>query len=79
MPGVTHLYCRPLNLIYLPQLDQDARESSYCRLAGGSLVFEKIELILTLAVLINLKKLLFKLEQPNLALAGPGCVLKMGN
>ena len=46
VPGVTHLYCRPLNLIYLPQLDRDARESSYCRLAGGSLVFEKIELIL---------------------------------
>ncbi|MBB45848.1 MAG: dihydropteroate synthase [Rhodospirillaceae bacterium] len=44
--GVTHLYCRPINLIYSPQLDQDNRESSYCRLAGGSLVFEKIELIL---------------------------------
>ena len=44
--GVTHLYCRPVNLIYLPRLDQDARESRYCRLAGGSLVFEKIELIL---------------------------------
>ena len=44
--GVTHLYCRPVNLIYLPQIDQDTRESSYCRLAGGSIVFEKIELIL---------------------------------
>ena len=46
VPGVTHLYCRPVNLIYSPQLDQDTREPSYCRLAGGSLVFEKIELIL---------------------------------
>ena len=46
VPGVTHLYCRPVNLIYSPQLDQDNREPSYCRLAGGSLVFEKIELIL---------------------------------
>ena len=46
VPGVTHLYCRPVNLIYSPQLDQDTLEPSYCRLAGGSLVFEKIELIL---------------------------------
>ena len=46
VPGVTHLYCRPVNLIYSPQLDRDTRESSCCRLAGGSLVFEKIELIL---------------------------------
>ena len=46
MPGVTNMYCRPLNLIYLPQRDKDTAESSYCRLAGGNLAFEKIELIM---------------------------------
>ena len=46
VPGVTHMYCRPVNLIYLPQFDKDTQESTYCRLAGGNLTFEKIELIM---------------------------------
>ena len=46
VPGVTQMYCRPVNLIYLPQRDQDTLESLYCHLAGGNLAFEKIELIM---------------------------------
>ena len=46
VPGVTHIYCRPINLIHLPQFDNDTVETTYCRLAGGNLAFEKIELIM---------------------------------
>ena len=30
----------------MPQFDKDTVESTYCRLAGGNLAFEKIELIM---------------------------------